>query len=107
MASHSKDTVFRAIAADFDISLPERFEQIAQMYPNRIAVKTRTGGITYSALNRTANRIGRAVLERIGSDSEPVALLLEKGIDLIAALIGVLKAGKFFVAIDPSFPRLG
>jgi hypothetical protein len=31
-------------------------------------------------------------------------LLLGNGIDLIAALIGVLKAGKFFVAIDPSFP---
>ena len=40
----------------------------------------------------------------MGSGSEPIALLFGNGIDLISALLGVLKAGKFFVAIDPSFP---
>jgi non-ribosomal peptide synthetase component F len=85
-------------------SLPERFEKVAQNYPNRIAVKTQSNVITYDVLNRTANRISRAVLERLGFDSEPVALLFGNGIDLIASVIGVLKAEKFFVAIDPSFP---
>ena len=85
-------------------SIPERFEQMARLYPDRIAIRTRDRVVTYEALNHSANRIGRAILDRIGQGSEPIALLFGNGIDLIAALLGVLKAGKFFVAIDPSFP---
>jgi amino acid adenylation domain-containing protein len=85
-------------------SLPERFERIVQRYPDRIAIKTAARALTYDALNKAANRIGRAILEEIGPGSEPVAVLLGNGIDSVAALLGVLKAGKFFVAVDPSFP---
>ncbi len=87
-----------------ETSIPERFEQMARLYPDRIAIRTRDRVVTYEALNHSANRIGRAILEQIGPGSEPIALLFGNGIDLIAALLGVLKAGKFFVAIDPSFP---
>jgi non-ribosomal peptide synthetase component F len=89
---------------DFEASIAERFEQIVRMYPERIAIKTRDRSLTYDTLNKAANRVGQAILERIGPASEPIALLFGKGIDSVAALLGVLKAGKFFVAIDPSFP---
>jgi len=89
---------------DVETSIPEQFEQIAQGYRDRIAIKTRDRVVTYETLNNSANRIGRAILEQIGPGSEPIALLFRNGIDLISALLGVLKAGKFFVAIDPSFP---
>jgi amino acid adenylation domain-containing protein len=89
---------------DVATSIPERFEQIARRYGDRVAIRTRDRLVTYEALNTSANRIGRAILERIGSGSEPIALLFGNGTDLISALLGVLKAGKFFVAIDPSFP---
>jgi amino acid adenylation domain-containing protein len=85
-------------------SIPERFEKIVGNYPERLAVKTRRRAFNYSELNRAANRIARAILDRMGPGSEPVAMLFEQGIDVMAALLGVLKAGKFYAAIDPSFP---
>ena len=85
-------------------SIVRRFEKIAFAEPGRIAVKFDNQTLTYDALNRLANRIARAIIERRGKDSEPVALLFGPGVDSIAALLGVQKAGKFFFAIDPQFP---
>jgi amino acid adenylation domain-containing protein len=85
-------------------SIHGRFEKIVRNYPERLAVKTANHAFTYKELNCTANRIAYAILDRMGRDNEPVAVLCEHGIDVIAAIFGVLKAGKFYVAIDPSSP---
>ncbi len=45
-----------------------------------------------------------AILQKRGPGSEPIALLFAHSIEVIAAIFGVLKAGKFFVAFDPTFP---
>ncbi|MBI2180663.1 MAG: AMP-binding protein [Deltaproteobacteria bacterium] len=85
-------------------SIPARFEEMVQLYPDRLAVKTRHNAITYMELNQQANRIAHAILTVYGQDEEPVALLLQEGIAVATALLGSLKAGKLFVALDPSFP---
>jgi len=85
-------------------SIPDRFEKIARQYPDRLAVKMGDRSLTYDAFNRAANRIARAILAIRGPGSEPVALLFEHGIDVLLALFGVLKAGKFYVAINSTFP---
>lgn len=95
-------TVF---AEEIEQSVPDRFEKIVRTYPDRLAVKMGDRALTYDELNRTANRIARAILEKRGPGSEPIALLFEHGIDVIAAIFGALKAGKFYVALDPSFPQ--
>jgi amino acid adenylation domain-containing protein len=89
---------------EIEQSIPVRFEKIVRLYPDRLAVKAGDCVLTYDDLNRYANRIARAILEKRGPGSEPIALLFEHGIDVIAAIFGVLKAGKFFVALDPLFP---
>src|SRR5205807_305911 len=85
-------------------SIPERFEQQVRRYPDRLAAKTRSEEIRYEALNAAANRVARAILEQRGEGSEPIALLLNLGPSLFAAVLGVLKAGKFYVPLNPSFP---
>ena len=72
---------------------------------DRIAVKIADQTVTYAELNAIANRIARTLLAEQGHKSEPVGLLFEKGVALIAAILGVLKADKFFVLLDPSFPK--
>jgi amino acid adenylation domain-containing protein len=86
-------------------SLAERFEKIVRLYPHRLAVKAGNRSLTYEALNRAANRIAHAILAKRGAGNEPVALLFEQGIDVIIAIFAVLKAGKFYVALDASFPE--
>jgi amino acid adenylation domain-containing protein len=74
------------------------------MYPERVAVKTDTHVATYNELNKTANRIAHAILARRRAGQGPVALLLEDDAPIIAAILGVLKAGKFYLPLYPNDP---
>jgi amino acid adenylation domain-containing protein len=85
-------------------SIPDRFQLQAVKYPERIAVEGRKHTFSYDALNRFANRIARAMLALLGEREEVVGVLLEKDAPMMAALLGVLKAGKIYVALDPSQP---
>jgi len=85
-------------------SIPERFEKIVRLYPDRLAVKMAARELTYDELNRAANRIAHAIVQARGTKSEPIALLFEHGIASITAILAILKAGKFYLALDDSFP---
>lgn len=87
-----------------EASIPTRFEQQVCLYPDRVAVKTAHEALTYEALNALANQIAWALLDRLGSGAEPVALLFEPGAPLVAATLGLLKAGKIYAPLDPTFP---
>src|SRR5262245_22146512 len=89
---------------DVESSIPARFERI-RTYPDRLAVRMGERSLTFDELNCYLNRIARSIQEKRGAESEPIALPFEHGIDVIAAFMGVLKAGKFYVALDPSFPQ--
>jgi non-ribosomal peptide synthetase component F len=86
-------------------SIATRFEQQAARYGDRMAVQTAQHGWTYEDLNRAANRMARAILARQGDAAEPVALLFSNAVHAIIAILGVLKAGKFYVPLDASFPQ--
>ncbi len=98
--------MFAELANDaIDQSISARFEKIGRMYPNRLAVKVGDHALTYEELNRYANCIAYAILDKRGPGSEPIALLFDHGIDAIAAIFAVLKAGKFFLALNPVSPE--
>lgn len=50
-----------------------------------------------------ANRVARAILDKRGERNEPIAIFLKHDIPAIIAILGVLKAGKFYVPLDSSF----
>jgi amino acid adenylation domain-containing protein len=89
---------------EIEQSIHDRFEQMVRKYPDRIAVKTRNYTLTYDALNKMANRVAWAVWGSQSDGNEPVAMLMESDAPMIAASIGVLKAGKICVPINPSHP---
>ncbi len=86
-------------------SIAARFEQQARRWANRVAVKTAHHELTYAALNRAANQLAHFLLQERGNGAEPVGLLIEHGAPMVIALLAVLKAGKFYVPLDPAFPR--
>jgi amino acid adenylation domain-containing protein len=102
---HPSGTFIESPKEEVEQSIPERFEKVVRMYPDRLAIKMGDRALTYDELNKAANRIGHAILGKRGPGSEPIALVFEHGIDVVAAIFGVLKAGKFYVALDPSFPQ--
>ncbi|GEM_PF-1446662 len=86
------------------------FETQVKKHGDRIAVKTDMKTLTYNELNNKANTIAHHIT-RGGEDkveytllSNTVAMLFEHGTDMIAGLIGVLKTGKIYVPLDPSYP---
>ena len=102
---HPTGTFVEFKKEEIEQSIPERFEKMVRQYTERLAVKMGDRALRYDQLNQAANRIARLILEKRGPGSEPIAVLFEHGIDGIAAIFGVLKAGKFYVALDPSFPE--
>jgi non-ribosomal peptide synthetase component F len=85
-------------------SISERFEQISARYPDRVAITTATHTVTYAELNQRANHLARAILARRGMAKETIALYIEDRSVMVTAMLGVLKTGKLYVPIDPSFP---
>ena len=69
--------------------------------PDRLAAKGRAHALTYGALDRVSNRMARAILSRPRSPSGTVALLFAHDAPAIGAILGVLKAGACYVALDP------
>src|SRR5262245_5318492 len=98
---------FREFArVEIEQSLSARFEAQVARAPERLAVATRAHRWSYAELNAAANRIAQAILGARGAASEPVALLVGPGAPLLAAIVGALKAGKIYVPLDSSHPRL-
>ncbi len=89
---------------DIETSIPARFEAMVRLYGDRPAVIAGNDRLTYTELNRAANRVARAILGERGPGSEPIALLLETGVAAVIAILGVLKAGKAYVPLEANYP---
>jgi amino acid adenylation domain-containing protein len=101
---HPGGTFIPFIEKDVERSIPHRFEKQVARFPGRIAIKSRNYTLTYDALNKLANCIAGAILNHRESDKQTVALLFENDAPMIAAILGVLKAGEMYVPLDSSLP---
>jgi amino acid adenylation domain-containing protein len=86
-------------------SIPDSFEKIVRMNPDRVAVKTKNLLLTYAELNRAANQIACAIVAQCGEEKAPVAVSLGHGADIIIAILALWKAGKIYVPLDPALPH--
>src|SRR5262249_18517517 len=86
------------------VSIHELFEQQAERSPEAVAVECGQTKITYAELNGRANRLAEE-LRKLGVGPEVrVALWMERGLNLVVALLGILKAGGAYVPLDPNYP---
>jgi amino acid adenylation domain-containing protein len=79
-----------------------RFEAHARAHPDRTAVQCPDGAVAYGDLNRRANRLAAYLRGR--RPTGPVALLFERSIDYVAAMLAATKAGLTYVPLDPAMP---
>jgi len=80
------------------------FEQIVRKFPDRIAISDFRSEMTYQALDQKANQIARYLLT-YANDVQFVVISLPRNVDLVAVILGVIKAGKCYVPIDKFCPR--
>ncbi|RQR58189.1 amino acid adenylation domain-containing protein [Burkholderia sp. Bp9002] len=87
----------------------ELFERAAARRPDAPALITPTDTLTYAALARRAGAIATR-LRRLGAaPGTVVGMMLPRGVNAIASLLGILKAGAAYLPLDPHYPaaRLG
>ena len=82
----------------------ELFEERVRQHPERIAAVQDAREWTYSELNARANRIARALHGRGLRAEDIVAVVAERDLEWMAAVIGIFKAGGAYLPIEPHFP---
>lgn len=81
------------------------FEKQVEKYPNDPAVVFEKQQVTYRELNRRANQLAHH-LRKLGVGPDiPVALCIERGVDMLVGLLGILKAGGAYIPLDPAYPK--
>ena len=79
-------------------------ENSAQKYPDKVAFSGEDATLTFSLLENYAKSIGTCV-SQFSSIRNPIAIIMEKSANTIAAFMGTLYAGCFFVPIDSKMPK--
>ena len=90
--------------SELDVPIHQRFERLAELYPNHTASQAGLQGINYNDLNLLANRMAHAILSLRDAREEGVAILADQGIPVLAFILGCLKAAKIYVPLDPDLP---
>jgi DNA-binding MarR family transcriptional regulator len=87
-----------------DASVHELFEQQVKRTPDAVALVCEDQQRSYDELNRTANQLARH-LRNLGAGPEVlVGICLERSVDLLTGVYGILKAGAAYVPLDPAYP---
>ena len=73
--------------------------------PEAIAASFGDRTITYAALDCRANQLAHYLRRHIGQDGARVVIMLDRSLEMLVGLLGVLKAGYTYVPVDPRHPR--
>ncbi|SEA99110.1 non-ribosomal peptide synthetase [Variovorax sp. YR216] len=81
------------------------FIEQAAKTPGRNALRDGDRHLSYLALDEQSNRLAHALRERGMGRGQRVGLCLDRGADMMVALLAVLKSGAAYVPLDPAFPQ--
>ncbi|EOH98218.1 amino acid adenylation domain-containing protein [Enterococcus haemoperoxidus ATCC BAA-382] len=88
-----------------DVDLVTLFEQEVQKHPQREAVGIKGERLTYDQLNKRANNVAELLIASGIEKEDLVGVLLNRSIELIVTILGVLKSGAAFLPIDSENPE--
>ena len=81
------------------------FEEQAQKTPNNIAVIFEEQEITYKELNEKANSLANNLRKNGIGRNDLVGIMVNRSIEMIVAILAVLKSGGAYIPIDPTYPQ--
>ncbi|MGD1704143.1 non-ribosomal peptide synthetase [Dapis sp. BLCC M229] len=86
------------------VSIHQLFESQVEKTPDAIAVIFGEEKLTYSELNNKANKLAH-YLQKLGVKPEAhLGICVERSLEMVVGLLGILKAGAAYVPLDPNYP---
>ncbi len=109
MLPHQRDQLERLVAPPTPYpsatTIQAEIEAVVDTDREALALTFENERISYAELDRRANRVAHALRGMGTGRNQFVALLFSRSSDMLAAQLGVLKAGAAYVPIDPEVPR--
>ncbi|MCE7009273.1 amino acid adenylation domain-containing protein [Kibdelosporangium philippinense] len=102
-----RDVLLTAGKADQDsvrACVHNLFEQVAANSPDAVAVRMAEQSLTYGELDRRANQVAHCLVGKGIRTDDVVGLRMERSIDLLVGLLGILKSGAAYLPLDPRLP---
>ncbi|AVN47873.1 non-ribosomal peptide synthase/polyketide synthase [Pseudomonas aeruginosa] len=98
---------WNATAAEYPLQrgVHRLFEEQVERTPTAPALAFGEERLDYAELNRRANRLAHALIERGVGVDRLVGVAMERSIEMIVALMAILKAGGAYVPVDPEYPE--
>jgi amino acid adenylation domain-containing protein len=88
-----------------DKCVHQLFEEQAKRTPDAVALVFEEEELTYHALNERANVVAAKLRELGVGPDRRVAICVKRSLDMVAGLLGILKAGGCYVPLDPTYPQ--
>lgn len=88
-----------------DLPINVRFEEMVKAHKNEVAIIHGSENYSYGQLNKRANQIAHG-LQKMGVESKDlVGVYLDRGLDLVACLLGIMKIGAVYIPLDTQNPK--
>ena len=81
------------------------FEEQAEKTPDATAVVEKEQEVSYKELNKRANRVAHLLIGKGVGPEDVVALAIPRSVEMVVALLGILKAGAAYLPLDPEYPK--
>ncbi|HLZ59624.1 MAG TPA: amino acid adenylation domain-containing protein, partial [Ktedonosporobacter sp.] len=88
-----------------DLPLHRLFEDQVQYMPQSIALVSGNQRMSFAELNWRANQLASYLGKHISALETPVGLCVERSPEMIIGLLAILKAGGYYVPLDPAYPQ--
>jgi amino acid adenylation domain-containing protein len=88
-----------------DKTIPALVTDTAKTRPDAVAVTFEGQALRYAELDRRSNQVARCLADLGVAPGTLVGIALERSLDMVVGLLGILKAGAAYVPLDPAYPR--
>lgn len=88
-----------------NLCLHQLFEIQAEKTPDAIALTYKNQNVTYREMAENVHRVANALIVKKVKCEQAIAVLMDRSLEMVYTIYGVLEAGGFYIPIDPTYPK--